>query len=105
MPKRMSKARKKLKEQKDWWKAQVRKRAKNKCQKCGKEGGKLDPHHLVYNKEFKWTEPKIGILLCSGCHKFGNESAHKGGFAFYDWFIRRFPKRVIEIRKMLNELV
>ena len=87
--------------QKKWWKAEVRKNWGNKCAKCGREGCKLDTHHLYYGKELRWYEPVVGILLCSNCHKLGLQSAHKGGFLFYSWLFHEHP----DITRKLIELI
>ena len=83
------------------WKVAVRHYWGNKCAKCGREGCKLDTHHLYYGK-LKWTEPKIGVLLCSGCHKFGLGSAHKGGLVFYNWFFKEYPELSKEILGLIE---
>ena len=84
------------------WKVAVRANWNNKCAKCGRSECKLDTHHLYYGK-LKWTNPLIGILLCSGCHKFGLESAHKGGLVFYDWFFKEYPELSKEILELIKE--
>jgi hypothetical protein len=87
------------------WKKDVRLKWENKCMRCGVDGCKLDTHHLVYYKELKGN-PEIGVLLCSGCHKLRNDSAHKGAIIFYDWFRNAHPdihKRVLELVIELEE--
>lgn len=40
------------------------------CQKCGKRGGKLHPHHIMNfakHKELRY-DPENGITLCKNCH-------------------------------------
>jgi len=92
----------KLNKQKKWWKDTVRSNWSNKCAKCGKTNCKLDTHHLYYGK-LKWTEPRIGLLLCSSCHKLSNDSAHKGGLLFYQWFFENYKELVDNINTIIKD--
>jgi hypothetical protein len=58
------------------------------CQKCGSNKNKLEAHH-IFTRSFKSTCWDIdnGISLCTYCHKFGPESAHKSPESFRDWLI------------------
>jgi len=94
---------KKKRDLQNGWKAQVRANWGNKCAKCGRSECKLDTHHLHYGK-LKWTEPIVGVLLCSSCHKFGLGSAHKGGLVFYDWFFKEHPLKAKKILELIKEI-
>ena len=48
------------------------------CEKCGNRNN-LQAHHLIRRTvyRFRWSIEN-GVCLCSGCHQFGDESAHAG---------------------------
>ena len=53
------------------WRTEVLSRDKYICQRCGKEGGKLNVHHIksfCANKELR-TSIDNGITLCEECHR------------------------------------
>lgn len=76
------------------WRQKVFQRDRYTCQMCGKQGGKLNPHHIR-----QWSRyPKLrfavnnGITLCEKpCHEktFHNEDAY---IAKFDAIIRRKQK-------------
>jgi hypothetical protein len=63
------------------------------CEKCGKTNCKLDSHHLISKTFIPLSlDVRNGCCLCSGCHTFGIESAHKGSIMFVEWFKNHRPK-------------
>lgn len=71
----------------EWWREEVYKNAKYKCEVCGKKET-LNPHHIITKRNLstRFYIPN-GCCLCSGCHVLNNKSAHKDGLWFSD-FIR-----------------
>lgn len=47
---------------------QVRDRAKNRCEKCGALHGRIEVHHLTYER-FRSERPVDLLLLCVRCHE------------------------------------
>lgn len=88
------------------WSEKVRERANKKCEYCGiaigeigKNGkpiNKLDSHHLVSrikkNSFLKW-DLNNGVCVCSGCHKFSEDSFHRSPITTIAWLIKNHPER------------
>lgn len=77
----------------DMWKQEVYRRAKNKCEFCGKAGweenGKikgLNAHHIFSrgNWDVRWDVDN-GVCLCPGHHTLTNESFHKAPAEMLEW--------------------
>lgn len=73
-----------------------------KCAVCGSESTP-NAHHLENRNVCRALryDPMNGILLCPSHHKFGKDSAHKGGIWFANWLLEHHPDRfryVIEHR-------
>lgn len=69
------------------WSQIVKKRAKFKCEICGKETG-LNAHHIISrsNHTLRW-DLRNGCCLCVSCHSLGNHSAHKDPQDFMLWVL------------------
>jgi hypothetical protein len=82
------------------WRARVLERLGYKCIKCGAIK-RLNVHHLITRakKSTRWLILN-GVPLCPKHHRLGFDSAHKGGFLFYYWFITTHP----ELAKTLYEI-
>lgn len=67
------------------WSELVKKRAKYKCEVCGKTDT-LNSHHIVgrVNRTLRW-DVKNGVCLCVKHHKFGRQSAHEDPLWFKEW--------------------
>lgn len=102
-----------FKEKLNKWKDKVIIRDKVTCQKCGKRLGILKntkrPHHIISLQNVKrkyselLTDINNGILLCQFCHKWAPNSAHQGGFEFYNWFKNKFPERYEYLLSQLKD--
>jgi len=57
-------------------------RSKGKCEICGRQEGKLDPHHLFVSRACKHTRWNLnnGICICFICHR----QAHDSPVLFFD---------------------
>ena len=70
------------------WKVRVKERANWRCEYCGAGPKGLQGHHVI---SYKTKDSPLkynvmnGVALCSKCHRFGNESAHKNPLIFYRW--------------------
>lgn len=76
------------------WTAKVAEMWDHKCAVCGSES--LPNAHHMENRNTCGAlryDPMNGILLCPSHHKFGKDSAHKGGLWFADWLLRQHPDR------------
>ena len=67
------------------WAEQVKLKADNECEYCGKNKG-LNSHHIFSrsNKSVRW-DISNGVSLCVGHHMFANISAHKAPAEFIEW--------------------
>lgn len=82
----------------DLWRDVVAARAGQQCEVCGAprrvndKGKELhhDPHH-IYSSKWEWGryDPDNGVYLCSNCHNFGKQSAHKAPVLFYEWLVKK----------------
>lgn len=52
------------------------------CQVCGKKGGILHTHHIIYKSLGGTNRAKNLITICTDCHTSEN---HKKGHILYDW--------------------
>ena len=79
------------------WRERVKEQAGFKCEYCNRTGKGLNCHHIVpyatKGSPLKY-DPRNGILLCCGCHKYNSHcSAHKGSLVFYHWFEKTYLQR------------
>ena len=74
------------------WTARVGDEWGHKCAVCGSESTP-NAHHLENRNTCRALryDPMNGVLLCPSHHKFGKDSAHKGGIWFADWLRRNHP--------------
>lgn len=77
------------------WTARVGEDWNHRCAICGSESTP-NAHHLENRNTCRILryDPMNGILLCPSHHKFGKDSAHKGGLWFADWLRRNHPDRL-----------
>jgi hypothetical protein len=74
----------------DLWKAQVKERAGNFCEKCGKPGPGLHAHHYIPKGSTKLAfEIRNGVCLCYRHHIHW---AHIDVEGFRDWFMAHRPE-------------
>lgn len=76
------------------WTARVGDAWGHRCAVCGSESTP-NAHHLENRntcRALKFDENN-GILLCPSHHKFGKNSAHKGGIWFAEWLRTHYPER------------
>lgn len=52
------------------------------CQVCGKKGGKLHIHHILYRSHGATDNPQYMATICSDCHSTEN---HQPGGILYQW--------------------
>jgi len=62
--------------------AYVLNRDRYTCQVCGKKGGKLHVHHILYRSHGATDDPQYMATVCSDCHN--TENHHQGGI-LYQW--------------------
>lgn len=76
------------------WTARVAEEWGHRCAVCGSESTP-NAHHLENRNTCRALryDPMNGILLCPSHHKWGRNSAHKGGIWFADWLMRNHPDR------------
>lgn len=76
------------------WTARVADEWGHRCAVCGSESTP-NAHHLENRNTCRALryDPMNGILLCPSHHKWGRNSAHKGGIWFADWLMRNHPDR------------
>ena len=76
------------------WTARVGEDWDHVCAVCGSESTP-NAHHLENRNTCRALryDPMNGILLCPSHHKFGKDSAHKGGIWFADWLRTHHPAR------------
>jgi hypothetical protein len=67
------------------WSELVKKRAKGRCEMCGKNTS-LNSHHIISrsNLTLRW-DLHNGVCLCVSCHSLSNFSAHKDPLGFTEW--------------------
>ena len=77
------------------WTARVGDEWGHKCAVCGSDS-LPNAHHLENRNTCRALryDPMNGVLLCPSHHKFGKDSAHKGGIWFADWLRRHHPGRL-----------
>jgi hypothetical protein len=73
------------------WREDVKQNAGFRCEKCGKQDGKHDCHHIFGKKAHPSVRFDVanGAYLCVGCHKFNKGSAHETPKVFMDWIISK----------------
>ena len=76
------------------WTAKVAEQWGHRCAICGSEN-LPNAHHMENRNTCRALryDPMNGILLCPSHHKWGKDSAHKGGIWFADWLIKHHPDR------------
>jgi len=93
-------------------------REKNKCEYCGISKGeidkngkilkKLDAHHYISrakkNSYLKW-DINNGVCVCSGCHKFYEDSFHRSPVTTMNWLIKTHPEKFNYILEHFNDKV
>ena len=103
MPRKIGKKGLTKKLDKAWGKV-IRLHAGNRCEVCGEENY-LNSHHIVSrsNRRLRW-ELYNGVCLCSGCHTFRNNSAHKNPIWFRNWLkeYRGVDLKLVELT--MNEI-
>ena len=62
--------------------AYVLNRDRYTCQVCGKKGGKLHVHHILYRSHGATDDPQYMATVCSDCH---NTENHQQGGILYQW--------------------
>lgn len=62
--------------------AYVLNRDRYTCQVCGKKGGKLHVHHILYRSHGATDDPQYMATVCSDCH---NTENHQHGGILYQW--------------------
>lgn len=72
------------------WSQAILMRDGYQCQKCGKTGGQLHPHH-IFSRSIRHIRHDLvnGITLCPLDHTLGIESAHKNPEFFRDFLINK----------------
>ena len=77
-----------------------------KCAVCGSTSTP-NAHHLENRNTCRALryDPSNGILLCPSHHKFGKDSAHKGGIWFADWLLKHRPYQFAYVLEHRNETV
>lgn len=86
------------------WTARVAEDWGHRCAVCGSD--KLPNAHHMENRNTCRAlryDPMNGILLCPSHHKFGKDSAHKGGIWFADWLMRNAPGRFRYVLEHRND--
>jgi len=88
------------------WTAKVAEEWGHKCAVCG-SGSTPNAHHLENRNTCRALryDTMNGILLCPSHHKFGKDSAHKGGLWFADWLRRNHPGRLVYVLAHRNDEV
>lgn len=76
------------------WTARVAEDWGHKCAVCGSTN-LPNAHHMENRNTCRALryDPMNGILLCPSHHKFGKDSAHKGGLWFADWLLTHHKDR------------
>lgn len=69
------------------WAAYIKARAGHCCEICGRSDGQMNAHHIEGRtpRILRW-ELNNGICLCTGCHTFGEVSAHSVSFSGQEKF-------------------
>jgi hypothetical protein len=77
----------------DLWAKAVKKRARSRCEYCGKTTT-LNSHHIFSrsNRATRW-DVNNGVCLCVAHHVFGNMSAHKAPIEFVEWLKEKRGER------------
>ena len=100
-----------LKNKLEKWKLAVVERDRGLCQKCLKslpERKNQNVHHIISFQSIKRKFPQLledimnGILLCSFCHKWANDSPHQGGFEFTFWLENNKPAQYLYLKDFLS---
>jgi hypothetical protein len=100
------------------WSEKIRERGNNQCEYCGIAKGevgksgkivnKLDSHHFISrvkkNSFLKW-DLNNGVCVCSGCHKFSEDSFHRSPLTTIAWLIKNHPERAEYVLKYFNTKV
>lgn len=86
------------------WTAFVHRDWDGKCAVCGSTTNP-NAHHLENRNVCRALryDPLNGILLCPSHHKFGKDSAHKGGIWFADWLLSHHPDRFAYVLHHRND--
>ena len=88
------------------WTARVGNDWNHVCAVCGSDSTP-NAHHLENRNTCRALryDPMNGILLCPSHHKFGKDSAHKGGIWFADWLRRNHPDRLEYVLAHRNDTI
>ena len=86
------------------WTARVGEDWCHRCAVCGSESTP-NAHHMENRNTCRALryDPMNGILLCPSHHKFGKDSAHKGGIWFADWLRVHHPDRLQYVLEHRND--
>ena len=86
------------------WTARVGEDWDHVCAVCGSDSTP-NAHHLENRNTCRALryDPMNGILLCPSHHKFGKDSAHKGGIWFADWLAKHHPDRLAYVLAHRND--
>ena len=81
----------------DLWAEAVKKRADNKCERCGKDKVQA-AHHIIPRTNYALRyDLENGVSLCHpGCHIYW---AHKDALAFYEWIKDKRDLKYLESRR------
>lgn len=77
-----------------------------KCAVCGSTN-LPNAHHLENRNTCRALryDPMNGVLLCPSHHKWGKDSAHKGGIWFANWLCKNYPDRFEYVLAHRNDTV
>lgn len=78
-------------------------RKKGTCEVCGKKLN-LNAHHIIGRKNLTLRfDLKNGCCLCSGCHKFYQQSAHEDPLWFTEWLKQNRPDDYNYLQEQKNK--
>jgi hypothetical protein len=81
------------------WAKIIKERAHNRCEKCGRSG-RMESHHIFCRRSHstRWDLDN-GICLCTSCHKFGLDSAHRDP-KFKDWVVEHIGEDKFDLLRL-----
>jgi len=88
------------------WSKDVKERAENRCEWCGKTKY-LNAHHII-GKRYKPLrfDRMNGVALCPKCHRFGiGLSAHQNPIRIVDWLESNRPEALKMLRDYTKEML
>ena len=86
------------------WTARVGDAWGHRCAVCGSDSTP-NAHHLENRNTCRALRYDVmnGVLLCPSHHKFGKDSAHKGGIWFAEWLRTNHPDRYAYVLAHRND--